>query len=119
MANHYRWLVVYRDGHQRLEDDEKIGEWESAVAAQQVHGQIVALQIIGATLATVRVPDGAEPIMRRRRAVDLNIATGEQTREDLQTIIGWQRDDEGIYLHCWPTGEALLTDELNPAPVSG
>lgn len=114
-VNHWRWLVIYEDDHQHLEDDELTGEWQRALANQGDHGRIVALQIIGASTATVSVPEDATPVMRRRRAIHFEVVTGKQWQlDDQPMIVGWENEITGsCYLYCYPNGEILLTDDLN------
>lgn len=115
------WLAFYEDGHQHLEDLELTGEWARATAAIAEHGPIVALQIIPIIAAgvkvTVSVPADATPVMKRRKAIDLDITTGRQVKHNRQTIIGYEyQEGGGQYLHCWPNGEALMTEQLNIEP---
>jgi hypothetical protein len=110
----FTWHVEYRDGTILREYDETDSPGRGFAEVDQAQVQTVALSLPTLppqSVHHVSVPDGATPIFFRRRKIELNPNTGEQTQMTIHCI-GWKNDDRGIYLFACDDGSTLLTTDF-------
>ncbi len=117
-TDQYTWRVEYTDGTQLSEiaADGTILPF-GAVAM----GRVRALSVVpyegwvGSLWFLVWLMPGQRPIFFRRRSIELDPNTGEQTVLPATTCIGWQETRRGrnvaSYLFILPDGETILTSD--------
>ncbi len=104
----YTWRVVYHD--------ERGGIHENAANsfADVDQSRVKSLFLVplrGGPPHRVSIPKGAQPLFFRRRRIELNPNTDEQTHKTVHCI-GWKRDDEAVYLFVLDDNSTLLSDNL-------
>jgi hypothetical protein len=120
----WHWLVVYADGKPLQEYDADTGQpraFAAALAGVAEHGDIhtlvMAPQRVGLQSYVVLVPEGARPILFRRRAlpVILNPDAPAPELPPRLTVVGWQqtiaRRNYQSLLALYDDGSAILTSD--------
>jgi hypothetical protein len=111
----WSWMVVYRDGSAVYECQ---GESAPHAAWKDVNDRLVAgLALIprqaGLQQVVVHVPEGAVPVLFRRRQIELNMASGEQTGRQTIHCLGWEGFHNASYVFIFQDGSTLLTSDRN------
>lgn len=108
------WSVVSHDDTQIPEFDEARPDGRGFAEIDKA--QVKFLDLNTADLLAkhrVLIPDGAEPVFFRRRAIVLNLETEQETGRSTTHCIGWKKGDEACYLFIFEDGSTLLTSDLN------
>jgi len=96
-----RWHVLYHDGTECNEEDTSGDVVRLRGWAEIDHAQVALLQIRqdDMVVASVLIPDGAIPVLFRRRTIEIR-TDGETAQEQGRTtvsVIGWRSE----YGECW------------------
>lgn len=111
MAESYAWIAHLRDGSE-VPEHEPDGTRNSfrALDGDSVRAVELVALIEGRAGAIVMVPDGAEPVLLRRKRQTIRLTDAAVGSGTLATVVGWQRGDDGSYLFVIEEdGSALLS----------
>lgn len=116
MPDSHHWIAHYSDGSEHSEIDET---GASRGFASVEMDRVVALEWMPESDSHagsfVRVPSDARPILFRRRRIDVNAETGEQSKHDAIHVLGWQQTIDGrnvkVFVALYADGSVLVTDD--------
>ena len=109
----YTWIAVY-------EDETAVPEFDSSRPDGRGFAEVDASRVRRLLLigdpgqAVVALPQEATPVFFRRRRIDVNIFTDEQTKPlTVAHCIGWQKGEEGCFLFVFGDGSSLLSSDMH------
>ena len=109
----YTWIAVY-------EDETAVPEFDAERTDGRGFAEVDASRVRRLLLigdpgqAVVALPEGATPVFFRRRRIDVNLFTDEQTAPlTIAHCIGWQKDEAGCFLFVFGDGSSLLSSDMH------
>jgi hypothetical protein len=122
MFDPWHWLAVYANGETMSEYCEETGEHRNFALIVACPPQTLALipqypERYGALQQVfVMIPDGARPILfRKRQAYEIHDPNGPVAQDPRTTVVGWQNSSNGRNQQClmalYDDGSMILTDD--------
>ena len=106
----YTWYVIDSDDCTSLQEDEE----NNFTCVDQTKIKAVLLLPLQKLEVGHRVdiPKGAQAIFFRRRSIEINPLSGQESNRPTTHCIGWKNEESAVYLFVFQDGSTLLSNDL-------
>jgi len=114
--DNWMWVAVY-DNDELLPECPADSHGRHMAFADIDRSRLVSLllapRVEGLPQIAVQVPPGAEPVLFRRRYVELQFSAGGAVGPNTIHCLGWEKNGVGAYTFAFEDGSILTTSDRN------